>query len=591
MKQMYSVERNVQILIGLLKANGIKKIVASPGTTNIPFVLSCQNDGSFEMYSCIDERSAAYMAVGMSAESGDPVVLTCTGATASRNYMSGLTDAFYRRLPIIAVTSTRPLSCIGNHIAQVIDRTTVPNDVVKLSVFAPLVHDNNTEWECQLKINRAMAALKRDGGGPVHINLETASSMDFSVQQLNGIHPISYITATDSFPEIGAKNVAIYVGSHKVFSRAEELAIDNFCEVYNGVVYCDHTSNYHGKYGVYASLLGGQDQYQSVACSMDLMIYIGDITGAYEMQCLMPKAKTVWRVCEDGELRDPSMSLSKMFHMSELEFFTKYADKHQDRKNTSFYDSCLADYKHLYANINQEMLPLSNIWIAKELAPEIPANSVMHFAILNSLRSWNWFETPSTVNGYCNVGGFGIDGCVSAMFGASFCHPDKIYYAVVGDLSFFYDMNSLGNRHIGNNVRILLVNNGKGQEFRNYTHPASKFPDDIVDQYVSAGGHYGCKSQSLVKHYAEDLGYEYITASSKEEFLKNKEKFLNPVIGDRPIVFEVFTEESDENIALHLIRNLDKSMDKIAINIAKKVVKKFGGDEALNKMRNIVRKR
>ena len=88
MKEMYSSERNVQILIGLLKANGIKKIVASPGTTNIPFVLSCQNDGGFEMYSCVDERSAAYMAVGLSQESGEPVVLTCTGATASRNSFS-----------------------------------------------------------------------------------------------------------------------------------------------------------------------------------------------------------------------------------------------------------------------------------------------------------------------------------------------------------------------------------------------------------------------------------------------------------------------------------------------------------------------
>ena len=86
---------------------------------------------SFEMYSCVDERSAAYMAVGMAAESGEPVVLTCTGATASRNYMSGLTDAYYRRLPIIAVTSTRPLSTIGNHVAQVIDRTTLPNDMEK----------------------------------------------------------------------------------------------------------------------------------------------------------------------------------------------------------------------------------------------------------------------------------------------------------------------------------------------------------------------------------------------------------------------------------------------------------------------------
>lgn len=78
---------------------------------------------------------------------------------------SGLTEAFYRRLPILALTSTRPLSYIGNHLAQVIDRTAVPNDIVKISVFAPLVKDSNDEWDCQLKVNRALIALKKDGGG------------------------------------------------------------------------------------------------------------------------------------------------------------------------------------------------------------------------------------------------------------------------------------------------------------------------------------------------------------------------------------------------------------------------------------------
>lgn len=591
MKQMYSVERNVQILIGLLKANGIKKIVASPGSTNIPFVLSCQNDGGFEMYSCIDERSAAYMAVGMAAESGEPVVLTCTGATASRNYMSALTDAYYRRLPIVAVTSTRPLSTIGNHVAQVIDRTTLPNDIAKLSVFAPVGGNANDEWDCQLKINRALAALRKDGGGPVHINLETNSSMDFSVQELKGIRPINYYGFEDQLPEINANNVAIYVGSHAPFSKEETEIVDRFCEAYNGAVYCDHTSNYQGKYRVQTSLLGGQDQYQSVACSMDLMIYIGEVTGAYEMQCLMPKAKVMWRVSEDGEMRDPSMSLSKLFHMSEIVFFAKYVNLAKAKKGTGFFDACKKDYDHLYKSIPKDDISFSNIWIAMNMAPMMPSNCAVHFAILNSLRSWNWFEMPSSVTGFCNVGGFGIDGCISAMIGASLCNPTKLYFAVTGDLAFFYDMNAVGNRHIGNNVRILLVDNGKGMEFRNYTHPASKFPNDKIDAYVSAGGHYGHQSHSLVKHLAEDLGYEYLSASTKEEFLQQRDKFISPEISDKPIIFEVFTDQDDENQALHIIRNLDKSADKIAINMAKKVITAVGGKDSLDKIKKIIRNR
>jgi 2-succinyl-5-enolpyruvyl-6-hydroxy-3-cyclohexene-1-carboxylate synthase len=590
MNNKYSSERNVQILIGLMKANGITKVVASPGTTNIPFVMSLQNDGGFEIYSCVDERSAAYMAVGLSAESGEPVVLTCTGATASRNYMSGLTEAYYRRLPILAVTSTRPLSSIGNHVAQVIDRTVVPNDIVKLSVFAPLVRCANDEWDCQLKINRAMAALKKNGGGPVHINLETESSFDFSVPELKNIHAIEYITAADTFPAVPEGRVAIYIGSHQPFTKAETEAIDTFCEKYNGAVYCDHTSNYKGKYGVLAALMGAQDQYMSPVCHMDLMIYIGDVTGAYEMGCLMPKAKTLWRVAEDGEMRDPSRSLSKLFHLSEIEFFSRYAGQQNGKSNVSFYQECRADYDEL-CHLIPSTIPLSNIWVAKEMAPKMPANSVMHFSILNSLRAWEFFEVPSTVSGYSNVGGFGIDGCTSALIGASFCHPDKLYFGVVGDLSFFYDMNSLGNRHVSNNVRLLVVNNGKGMEFRNYTHPASQFDNTIVDQYISAGGHFGQQSRSLLKDFAINLGYEYLRASTKEEFKAQIDRFLDPSIGDKPIVFEVFTEQDDENEALRTVRNLKKSADKMAINMAKKVITNVAGKETLTTIKNIIRKR
>ena len=90
---MYTTEFNCQILIALLKAHGIKRIVASPGSTNVAFVGSVQNDPWFEVYSAIDERHGAYMAVGMAAETDEPVVLSCTGATASRNYIPALTEA------------------------------------------------------------------------------------------------------------------------------------------------------------------------------------------------------------------------------------------------------------------------------------------------------------------------------------------------------------------------------------------------------------------------------------------------------------------------------------------------------------------
>ena len=100
MNTYYSNDKTTQILLSLLKAHGIRKVIVSPGTTNISLVGSMQYDSFFELYSSVDERSAAYIACGLAYESGEPVVLSCTEATASRNYLPGLTEAYYRQLPL-----------------------------------------------------------------------------------------------------------------------------------------------------------------------------------------------------------------------------------------------------------------------------------------------------------------------------------------------------------------------------------------------------------------------------------------------------------------------------------------------------------
>ena len=210
----YSSERSIQILISLLKAHNIKKCVLSPGATNITLVGSLQQDPWFECYSSVDERSAAYIACGLAAESGEPVVLSCTGATASRNYLPGLTEAYYRKLPVLAVTSTQDISRIGHHIAQVIDRRAMQNDVVLLSEYIPVTDNDTKEWSNTVKINRALLELRHRGGGPVHLNVETTYSRDFSVKELPQARVIRRVMPQDAFPEIPQGRVAVLSVPH-----------------------------------------------------------------------------------------------------------------------------------------------------------------------------------------------------------------------------------------------------------------------------------------------------------------------------------------------------------------------------------------
>lgn len=460
MEQYYTNERNVQILIALLKEHGIKRVIVSPGSTNVTFVGSLQQDPYFEMYSCVDERSAAYMACGMAAESGEPVVLSCTGATASRNYFPALTEAFYRKLPVLAVTSTQDESKIGHLVAQVIDRTCQPKDTVVCSVHLQTVRDENDAWDCNVKANEAILALKHHGGGPVHINLTTTYSKDFSVKDLPKQRVIQRYSVEDELPALPKGKIAVFCGSHIRWTKKETDAIDHFCHAYNAVVFTDPSANYEGKYKVAYNLVA-QQRIDDANRQVDLLIHIGNMSDFPNI--INPKE--VWRVSKDGKIVDRYKKLTNVFEMHEASFFNLYADKMaiDSDNDDSYLNNCLAVQHRLETEIPD--LPFSHLWIANRLHDKLPKNSVLHLGILSPLRSWGYFDIDKSIDIFCNEGGFGIDGNLSTLIGASLMNPNKLYFGVVGDLSFFYDMNSLGNRHVGNNVRILLVNNSLGAEF------------------------------------------------------------------------------------------------------------------------------
>lgn len=548
MSQYYFTNaRNIQIVISLLKAHGIKRVITSPGATDIAINFSLQHDSYFELYSCIDERSAAYMACGMAAETGEPVVLTCTGATSSRNYMPALTEAYYRHLPILAITCSRSNAYIGHMVNQVTDRTALPNDIAKVSVQAQAVDTSLDEWDVTVKVNKAILGLTRNGGGPCHINLEYAHSNDFSVKEIRPARSIFRYKINDTLPKINCKRVAIFVGAHNKWSNELTSCVDSFCEIYNGVVLCDATSNYKGKYGVMIPLICEQVEHEIEGISFDLMIHIGDISST-----IYSNTSSIWRVCEDGELCDTFQKLTKVFQMSELDFFSLYIKDKKDKK-ISVFNEFSSLYNSLYKSIPD--LPFSNVWTAKTIFEKLPKNSVIHLGIRNSLRSWGYFPLDESILSYSNTGGFGIDGGISSLIGASMINKEKLYFGVFGDLLFYYDMNSLGNRDITPNLRIMIVNNGLGQEFKNYSCYSSMFGEE-TDLYIAAKGHYINGTKDTIEQYSKSLGYEYLKASNKTEFLQVIERFLTPEITKKPMLLELKTTSEEENEAHKLITTI-----------------------------------
>ena len=173
---------------------------------------------------------------------------------------------------------------------------------------------------------------------------------------------------------------------------------------------------------------------------------------------------------------------------------------------------------------------------------------------------------------------------MSTLIGASLSNDRKLYFGVVGDLTFFYDMNSLGNRHIGKNVRLLMINNGCGGLFHAQGHIQEKFAD-VLDDYMAAGGHFGAKSPELVKHYVTDLGFKYLSATDKESFAKALPEFLD-TNSDKPIVFECFVDVNDDRVAWGARMSIDRYVPPWSL---KGEVKKMLSPRMKNVIKEIIR--
>ncbi len=540
--------KNISMTVQLLKENNIRRIVISPGGTNIPFVKMVQDDNFFKCYSVVDERSAIYFAIGLHLQTGEIIATSCTSAQATRNYIPGLTEAFYKRVPILAITMQKHPRFTYQEYMQAPDQTSLPEDCVKKSFQLPFITDNNDMLHSIRLINEAILSLTYNGYGPVQLCIPWIDFPTFEqeprVRNINRYYSGNTLVVN----QLKDKKILLVIGEHRPFSLDEKNNIESFCSAYNVCVYSNHLSNYSGKFTVNGNLVCSTlNVHQASKIKPDIILSIGGQTGDYPLYKMLTKfsANEVehWRVAEDGCVIDTYDKLTKVFQCKETEFFC----------NIESTDRCAHDYFEQWNAIIQEKnvdieVPFSNIYAAQKLSSIIPPNSYLNFAILNSLRVWSLFNIDSSIICYSNVAAFGIDGGLSTLIGES-VETDELCFMIIGDLAFYYDMNSIAIRHIQNNVRILLVNNNGGIEFK------LKNKDNVSnDRYVAAANHF-----KNAAGWSRTCGFKYMSAYSKEEFDSQVEIFCNQ--SDQPILFEIFISDSDEAVAYQNIIQYNQAKD------------------------------
>ena len=560
---MYSIARNVPIVIALLKAHGINQLVLSPGGTNAAFVRGVQDDPFFNCFSIVDERSALYFAIGIYLSTGKPVAVCCTSAQATRNYIPGLTEAYYKHVPILAITFSKHPQYTYQEYMQAPDQTSLPNDAVRKTYSLPYVSNEHDRMHCERLVNEAILDLTHIVPAPIQLNvpmLDTELSQD-DKPELPAVKVIRRYSDTDlRNVHFGNKKILIVVGENRGLN---DESIIKFASSTNTAIYVNHLSNMRNGYTVCGNLLLSvinQEIFDESYCP-DILITIGGQTGDYPLYHKLAESKVAyehWRVSEKGDVVDTYDHLTRVYECSYDTFFSAI-----DGVETMH--AYLDKWKETMSLYNTEIeLPLSAAFVAQQLCKIIPDGSYVNFSILNSLRNWNLFEIKNKVNCFCNVGAFGIDGCMSTFLGQSVMVND-LCYMFIGDLSFFYDMNSLGIRHIKNNVRIVLINNNGGVEFKLGGTPEKNAK---TDKYIAAAGHF-----KTAEGWALTNNFAYYAIRSKDDFFATKESLLKKT--ELPCLYEVFIEDKDDSTAYSLLMkaNDTRSFTKKVFDRLKREIK------------------
>lgn len=573
---MYSEKRNVRQLLSLLKAHNISHFVVSPGSRHIPIVISMEADSFFHLYSVVDERGASFFAIGLMQRFKEPVGVICTSGTASANYCSAINECLYQELPLLVLTTDREECLRDQREDQMIRQATMFQPIAKFVANLPLVKDEKDAWHNNRLINEALLELTHRGCGPVQINIPVPEHTDnFDVQELPEERKITRydLSATDwkdTADYLNGKKVIVVCGEGFTLTEDECSILDVFCDKFDAVVLCDKMSNCHVKNSIENAFVTLQalNNLDVNELAPDVVISIrANYSFNPEFKGFMNRAKghkcENWCIHPSGRIYDPFKGLlTNVYEMNEFTFFKNVADNAEPMTEPAYAET----WKVISESIEEPKGEYAHVNTVGSFLRQLPKDSILQLANSNSVRLAQLYHIDPSVEIHCNRGTDGIDGCMSTAVGFA-SETDKPVFLMIGDLTFFYDMNALWNRHLGKNIRIFIQNNGGGAIMHMPKRP--DFAAEHLPNFISA------RHDASVKAWAEDRGFKYLSANTPEE-VEVGAKTLTDLSVEGPIILEVFSDMlEDTKIFKNYYATINRSsLDKSLIGRTKTVVKK-----------------
>ena len=537
---MYPKKELAQIVISACHQFNIDTVVISPGSRNAPLTVGFSNHLAIQTMSIVDERCAAFFALGIAQKTQKPVAIVCTSGSALLNYYPAIAEAFYSNIPLVVISADRPKHLIDIGDGQTIRQENVFQNHILFS--ANLVEE---EAKKEFNINLIAEALQIANAkkGPVHINVPFDEPLYETVDELEEFDfPAVIASETKQFVKYNelskiwnsASKKMILVGVHSPNEVVQNL-INHFAEDESVIILTETISNLHHHNCINSidQLIFSLDENQLKELQPEVLITFGGMIVSKKIKQLLRKNQPTHHWHLDAQKAMNTFFCLTEFVQDKPEKFLSVINDKSNKIESNFQQKWLQIRNQKRENHQKYLskIPHSDLKVFEQILESIPTNSQLQLSNSSIVRYAQLFQLHKTLNVFCNRGTSGIDGSTSTAIGAAFAAKNQTVF-ITGDLSFFYDSNALWNDHIPNNFRIIIVNNAGGGIFRFIPGPKTTNALDYFETPHSLTAKQLCKMHN----------FEYQFAAKTSEVSLSLETFYQA--GNQPKILEIFTDKN-----------------------------------------------
>lgn len=537
---------SIAITCGLL---GIKHVVISPGSRSAPLVLAFAQHKNFVLHTAIDERSAAYMALGMAQQKQRPVILICTSGTAAANYYPAVAEAFYQKIPLLVLTADRPEELLDQQDGQMINQQNLYGHHVRgfyqLNCY---LHGTENHRETTVMVAEAIGKTSFPAKGPVHINVPLKEPL-----YPNASSPKELVTLEKSILKWLNQHVykAIDKISDKDFSQLEQAWVGSAKKMIligqgamhekwitplvklkaqgDVVILTDVASNKHSMANIFAydKLISAANPQLLKNLAPDLLISFGGPVLSKSLKNWLKQLQPKWhfRIQQEPELVNTYGNVTQVLKAGVDETLQQIAAITWNKKpETTFVDAWKNTDAKIFKKITEfaSKQQWSELHVTNHILKYIPEGANLQLSNSSMVRYVSWLGNlnPSwMINS--NRGTSGIDGCTSTAIGAAKVNL-RPTVLLTGDLAFLYDKNAFWVNAIPQNLRVVVFNNGGGGIFTLIDGPTKH------KQFAHL---FTTPHQRSVKSVATDNGLDYYFCDSYSKLNKIMQQFFEPTNG------------------------------------------------------------